>query len=512
MFSGQNLANFGLQSVNEGSAGEELNTSKLRDVVNIHLVMQSEFLRRLALCLSPDLRSDSRSLALGQDLGHMSHTCEDIRLQLDTNCHQLRLCLRYNQALGCGDNTGNMSKVNKITSSCSDLHPSLKSGCLHLQNCLLKLREIETSDLDIENSSGLPDIKENLQEVMNELTVCQEAVQESFEIVSNILNPESKICKIQREIVDSTKDEQDGNITLITEGKEIERYDEVFEAFIKASDLTILDHDDKEDIQEVKVKLKESKQTKKVLRELKSVLVGKQLEWKVKEEKALARKNGDNLSIETKTEDVKNESLELQQKMKAESESVADGEKSKADLKAERRAKQEAQRAAKEAAQKKTQDSKQSKDAKVRVPDEIKADDKKVEKKLNKVLKDQNIPQRTKVQRQVGLFSHLHQYERELSVTKNLSVAGSSIHPAIIQLGLQHAAGEIVGSSGRSGSLLLALKSLLLDSLQQLSASLDLSKEVDNLLKPNLIFLKQCRQLSISMSNSIRYLKRELNS
>ena len=206
--------------------------------------------------------------------------------------------------------------------------------------------------------------------------------------------------------------------------------------------------------------------------------------------------------------------FQLQQKMKteaaAEGEDKASGEKSKADLKAERRAKQEAQRAAKEAAQKKTQDSKQSKDAKVRVPDEIKADDKKVEKKLNKVLKDQNIPQRTKVQRQVGLFSHLHQYEKELSVTKNLSVAGSSIHPAIIQLGLQHAEGEIVGSSGRSISLLLALKSLLLDSLQQLSASSDLSKEVDSLLKPNLIFLKQCRQLSISMSNSIRYLKREI--
>jgi len=202
--------------------------------------------------------------------------------------------------------------------------------------------------------------------------------------------------------------------------------------------------------------------------------------------------------------------FELQQKMKAEAGEEASGEKSKADLKAERRAKQESQRAAKEAAQKKAQDPKQTKDAKVRVPDEIKADDKKTEKKLNKVLKDQNIPQRTKVQRQVGLFSHLHQYERELSVTKNLPVVGSNIHPAIIQLGLQHAEGEIVGSSGRSISLLLALKSLLLDSLQQLAASSDLSKEVDNLLKPNLIFLKQCRQLSISMGNSIRYLKREI--
>ena len=207
--------------------------------------------------------------------------------------------------------------------------------------------------------------------------------------------------------------------------------------------------------------------------------------------------------------------FEQQQKMKAEADTaggsvVPVAEKSKAELKAERRAKQEAQRAAKEEAQKKTQEAKQLKEEKVRIPDEIKADDKKVEKKLNKTLKDQNIPQRTKVQRQVGLFSHLHQYERELSVTKDLSVVGSNIHPAIIQLGLQLAEGEIVGSSGRSISLLLALKSLLLDSLLQLSASSDVGKEVDNLLKPNLIFLKQCRQLSISMSNSIRHLKREI--
>ena len=44
--------------------------------------------------------------------------------------------------------------------------------------------------------------------------------------------------------------------------------------------------------------------------------------------------------------------------------------------------KKEAQRAAKEEAQKKTQDAKQLKDEKVRIPDEIKADDKKVEKKV----------------------------------------------------------------------------------------------------------------------------------
>ena len=191
--------------------------------------------------------------------------------------------------------------------------------------------------------------------------------------------------------------------------------------------------------------------------------------------------------------------FELAQKQKAEAGEAAagvkEGEKSKAELKAERRAKQEAQRAAKEAAkeagQKKVPEGKQSKEPKVKVPDEIKADDKKVEKKLNKTLKDQNIASRTKVQRQVGLFSHLHQYERELSVTRNLPIVGSNIHPCIIQLGLQHAEGEIVGSSARCISLLSAIKSLLLDSLQQLASSSDINKELDNLLKPNIIFLRQ---------------------
>ena len=58
-------------------------------------------------------------------------------------------------------------------------------------------------------------------------------------------------------------------------------------------------------------------------------------------------------------------------------------------------------------------------------------------------------------------------------------------------LHLQHAEGEVVGSSGRCISLLLAIKTLLNDSLQQLASAEDINKEVDSLLKPNLTFLKQ---------------------
>ena len=80
-----------------------------------------------------------------------------------------------------------------------------------------------------------------------------------------------------------------------------------------------------------------------------------------------------------------------------------------------------------------------TKESKVRVPDEVKADDKKTEKKLAKTLISQKVPARTPAQRQIPLFSHLHQYERETSVTKDLPVAGGNLHPAVVQLGLQYA-------------------------------------------------------------------------
>ena len=70
-----------------------------------------------------------------------------------------------------------------------------------------------------------------------------------------------------------------------------------------------------------------------------------------------------------------------------------------------------------------------------------------MEKKLQKNLASQNLPQRPKAQRKVMLFSHLHQYERELSISRDLPVVGGHIHPAIVQLGLQYAEGAIQGKN-----------------------------------------------------------------
>lgn len=198
--------------------------------------------------------------------------------------------------------------------------------------------------------------------------------------------------------------------------------------------------------------------------------------------------------------------------------------KSKAELKAERRAKQEAQRAAKAQAQAKASeapvtDKEFSKHPKV--PDDVQADRASVEKKLAKKLASQQVPARTKAQRKVQLFSHLHQYEREISATRNLSVAGGNLHPLVLQLGLQYAEGTVTGSEGRCVALLTALKTVISEYLTTTDKSVDkatndredkdVRKDLDSLLSPNITFLKQCRPLAISMQNAIRFLKTQIS-
>jgi len=216
------------------------------------------------------------------------------------------------------------------------------------------------------------------------------------------------------------------------------------------------------------------------------------------------------------------------------------GGKSKSELKAERRAKQEAQRAAKALAQgqkvkagevqsgDKNKESKEGKANKssskqtYRVPDDIQADRASVEKKIAKRLASQKVPARTKAQRQIPLFSHLHQYERELSATRSLPVSGGNLHPAVLQLGLQYAEGVVTGSEGRCVALLQTLKTVISEYLSNPDKSdssdppsqtkPDLWKELEVVVKPNITFLKQCRPQAIAMSNAIRYLKKQVSN
>eukprot|EP00095_Tigriopus_kingsejongensis_P006818 maker-scaffold82_size396747-snap-gene-1.15 protein:Tk06818 transcript:maker-scaffold82_size396747-snap-gene-1.15-mRNA-1 annotation:"translation initiation factor eif-2b subunit delta-like isoform 1" len=194
------------------------------------------------------------------------------------------------------------------------------------------------------------------------------------------------------------------------------------------------------------------------------------------------------------------------------SDSTVPTDKSKAELKAERRAKQEAQRAAKEETSSKPVIQHQASITKQklqRVPDDIQADRQSVEKKLQRKLASAKIPARTKAQRKVVLFSHLHQYEKELSITREIPIVGGLIHPAVLELGLKYAEGIITGSNARCVAFMNAMAKVIKD--YSTPPQKDLPRDLDSRIKPYITFLRQCRTLSVSMGNAIRFLKSKIN-
>lgn len=179
--------------------------------------------------------------------------------------------------------------------------------------------------------------------------------------------------------------------------------------------------------------------------------------------------------------------------------------------KAERRAKQERERASK-AAKKAEKEGNigETKQKGPRIPRGILADDPKMQKKTAKALERQQIPKRTEGPKKVGLFSHLHQYERSISITRDLSCGVNIIHPSILRLGLQYAENVVSGSNARCVALINSIKSVIVD--YQTPPDKEMSRHLESIIKPCITFLNQCRPLSVSMGNAIKYIKMQISN
>ncbi|XP_017282807.1 translation initiation factor eIF-2B subunit delta isoform X2 [Kryptolebias marmoratus] len=194
--------------------------------------------------------------------------------------------------------------------------------------------------------------------------------------------------------------------------------------------------------------------------------------------------------------------------------------KTKAELKAERRARQEAERASKQGKKGDPGQPTASGKPKVppselqpvvkRLPEHVQVDNPEVLKKLAKKLERQQIPLRSDYGYKVSLFSHLHQYSRKAPLTQQLSIPSTVIHPAIVRLGLQYSQGIVAGSNARSVALLHAFKQVIRD--YTTPPNEELSRDLVNKLKPYISFLNQCRPLSASMGNAIKYVKKEISN
>ncbi|XP_036352711.2 translation initiation factor eIF-2B subunit delta isoform X2 [Ochotona princeps] len=191
--------------------------------------------------------------------------------------------------------------------------------------------------------------------------------------------------------------------------------------------------------------------------------------------------------------------------------------RSKAELRAERRAKQEAERALKQARKGESggQPAQASPSVAVeaaagvkRLTEHIQVDDSVPLRRLVRKPERQQVPIRKDYGSKVSLFSHLPQYSRRNSLTQYMSIPSSVIHPAMVRLGLRYSQGLIGGSNARCIALLRALQQVIED--YTTPPSEELCRDLVAKLKPYISFLTQCRPLSASMYNAIKFLNKEI--
>ncbi|XP_055822320.1 uncharacterized protein LOC129890945 isoform X2 [Solanum dulcamara] len=107
----------------------------------------------------------------------------------------------------------------------------------------------------------------------------------------------------------------------------------------------------------------------------------------------------------------------------------------------------------------------------------------------------------------VELFRHLPQYEQgtQLRDLESRFFHLDTMHPAVYKVGLQYLAGDVVGANARCVAMLQAFQQAIKDysTPREKALGRDLTARINGYVS----FLNECRPLSISMGNAIRFLK-----
>ncbi|KAG8179445.1 hypothetical protein JTE90_026339 [Oedothorax gibbosus] len=181
---------------------------------------------------------------------------------------------------------------------------------------------------------------------------------------------------------------------------------------------------------------------------------------------------------------------------------------SKAQLKAERRAKQEAQRAAKldKSAENKPPETQPKIQPKPTAePESVSAT--KPNGVDNSVTTVHKAALKPSVERESprSIFSHLPQCKDTSIFSGNLS----NIHPAILEIGAYYKNGVVFGSNARCLGFLAAFRDAIKD--HKTPPNKEFAKDLESKLQTYLKFLNNCRPLSVSILNSVRFLKHQIN-
>ncbi|XP_051140964.1 probable translation initiation factor eIF-2B subunit delta isoform X2 [Andrographis paniculata] len=157
------------------------------------------------------------------------------------------------------------------------------------------------------------------------------------------------------------------------------------------------------------------------------------------------------------------------------------------------------------ASEKKGSDRQQDKDRKKDVPHpRMQFDDaNRVEK-----AKKRSVVKQTEARNRVELFRHLPQYEHgtRLPDLESKFFQPHPVHPAVYKVGLRYLAGDISGGNARCIAMLQAFQESIKDYSTPSEKTL-IRRDLTTKLNGYVSFLIECRPLSISMGNAIRFLK-----
>ncbi|KAF6143806.1 hypothetical protein GIB67_016727 [Kingdonia uniflora] len=124
--------------------------------------------------------------------------------------------------------------------------------------------------------------------------------------------------------------------------------------------------------------------------------------------------------------------------------------------------------------------------------------------------KKRAVVKQTEARNRVELFRHLPQYEHgtQLPDLQSKFFQLEPMHPAVYKVGLQYLAGDVSGGNARCIALLQAFKDVIKDysTPQEKSLVRDLTAKISSYVS----FLIECRPLSISMGNAIKFLKNRI--
>ncbi|CAI8594153.1 unnamed protein product [Vicia faba] len=124
--------------------------------------------------------------------------------------------------------------------------------------------------------------------------------------------------------------------------------------------------------------------------------------------------------------------------------------------------------------------------------------------------KRRSVVKHTEARNRVELFRHLPQYEHgsQLPDLEAKFFDLEALHPAVYKVGLQYISGDISGGNDRCIAMLQAFQEAIKD--YKVPPEKSLGRDLTAKIGSYVSFLNECRPLSISMGNAIRFLKSQI--